>query len=1434
MKREEALKDYENLFLGIDIGSVSVNFVILDEEGNILDDSYNRTNGKPLEVVCRLMSEILSRLPEKSIKGIATTGSGGKLVAELLKGAFVNEVVAHSRSITRLYPEVRTLVEMGGEDSKLLIFKKDEEQGKIILEDFSMNTLCAAGTGSFLDQQASRMGVAIEGEFGELALKSKQPPRIAGRCSVFAKSDMIHLQQIATPDYDIIAGLCYAVARNFKSNIGKGKRISKPIAFQGGVAANMGVVKAFEDILDLKPGELIIPKHFPSMGAIGAVFSLMETETRTDFHFKGLEKMEEYLQSRKLDKKSHPPLGFFKERDGGDLYRIDVREIKEHEIPVKAYLGIDVGSLSTNLAVIDRDINILARRYLPTAGRPIEAIRRGLDEIGAEVGDKVEIIGVGTTGSGRYLTGDFVGADVVRNEITAQATASIHFDPEVDTIFEIGGQDSKYISLSNGAVVDFEMNKVCAAGTGSFLEEQAEKLNINIKEEFGEMALNAENPVPLGERCTVFMESDLVSNQQQGGTVENLVAGLAYSIVYNYLNKVVGDRRIGNKIFYQGGVTWNKGVVAAFEQVLGKRIHIPPHHDITGAIGVALIAMREMTGGKSNFKGFDLSKKKYSLSTFTCNHCSNSCEIRKVNMEDSNPLFYGARCDRYEIGKDKKSRGEDLPDLFHEREKLLFGEMYDRYTSYLTGQSVEKTETPEDSERSGPIIGIPRLLFYFERLPYWLAFFKELGLEVVISDPTNKKLIHRAVETVVAESCFPVKVAHGHILDLIDKNVDYIFLPSIISMEKDDPRLENNRLCPYVQTIPYIIRSAINLEKEKIEMLSPILDFHYGRKEIESALKPLAQLAGAGKGKLKKAIQRAEEAQKVFADRLIDRGEEILKNLKPGEKALVVISRPYNGYDQGMNLELAKILNNLGIVAMPMDMLDIRDVDISDDWENMYWKYGQKILKTARIIQNDPRLYAVYVTNFSCGPDSFLLTFFNKIMDGKPALQLEIDEHSAAAGVITRCEAFLESLGNVKEQKERIVVDERIVPTAVSNGDGRTLWIPYMCEHAHTFAAAFRASGIDGQVLPPSDDKSLELGRKYTTGKECFPLIVTTGDMIKKVMEPGFDKTKAAFFMPSGTGPCRFGHYNTIHKFVLKELGLEDVPIIAPNQGTSFYKELGSLKSDPTRKAWQGLVATDILEKALLETRPYEVNPGETDLIFKKCLERVCSALVSGDVFDIMKDCLHDFKQIKVDKSVPKPIIGIVGEIFSRFHTYSNQSIVRKLESFGAEVRESTFGEWIYYINFTNKRTMLKEKTFSAFLKTLIKDKVQKIDEEKLMDTFKDFLIEAEEPSTKELLENAEPYLHHSYEGEAVVSLGKAIDFFKQDIHGVVNIMPFTCMPGTIVSAIIKKLREDHKNFPMISMVYDGQEDLNAVTRIEAFVHQARQYQEMREKKPVH
>ena len=513
-----------------------------------------------------------------------------------------------------------------------------------------MNSICAAGTGSFLDQQARRIGVPIENEFGQMSLKSVDPPRIAGRCSVFAKSDMIHHQQIATPLHDIVAGLCFALARNFRSNLARSKEIKKPVVFSGGVAANIGMVRAFREILDLNENELIISKHHASMGAIGAVMYAHSNNLEMN-HFAGLKKLEEYLAADSTTFTSLPKL-----TESAAEYKKYVHPITKGKDKTKVYLGLDIGSLSTNVVLIDDQHRVISRRYLPTAGKPLEAIQKGLTEIYDEIGEYVEVIGAGTTGSGRYLTGDFIGADTIQNEITAQATAAIDYDPTVDTIFEIGGQDSKYISIENGVVVDFEMNKVCAAGTGSFLEEQAEKLNINIVDEFGEMALSSDCPVKLGDRCTVFMESDLNSFMQKGARNENLVGGLAYSIVYNYLQKVVVDRKVGDKIFFQGGVTNNKAVVAAFEQVLGKKIIIPPHFDVTGAIGAAILAKRSMEKGqKTRFKGFGVRNATYDISRFVCQSCTNHCEIRRVKIAGvKKSLFYGGRCEKYETDDRKK------------------------------------------------------------------------------------------------------------------------------------------------------------------------------------------------------------------------------------------------------------------------------------------------------------------------------------------------------------------------------------------------------------------------------------------------------------------------------------------------------------------------------------------------------------------------------------------------------------------------------------------------------------------------------------------------------------------------------------------------------------------------------------------------------------
>jgi predicted CoA-substrate-specific enzyme activase len=739
--------------IGIDIGSISVNTVVIDQNGKILEEFYDYGYGKPFHQLLARLESTFEVYPEKDMKFMVFTGIGGKKAAEVLGGLHINEIIAQSTAVSRLYPEVRTVIEMGGEDSKLIFMDQGEVADTSRLSDFSMNSLCAAGTGSFLDQQAKRIGVKIEKEFGEMALKSKNPPRIAGRCSVFAKSDMIHLQQVATPVEDIIAGLCFAVARNLKSTLGRGKHFVPPVMFQGGVAANAGMVRAFREVLKLDENQLIIPEYYASMGAIGAVYyARLNSSGLQDF--RGLDALRNYLgEYEKSAGQSLAPL-----KPPVSEHLKDIEPLPAGDEITGVYLGIDVGSLSTNLVLINSDSKVVSRRYLPTASQPLEAIRKGLREIYDEVGEKVQILAAGTTGSGRYLTGDFIGADSIQNEITAQATATIFHDPEVDTIFEIGGQDSKYIRIENGVIVDFEMNKVCAAGTGSFLEEQAERLDINIVKEFEKLAFESMAPSKLGERCTVFMESDLNSCQQKGEEKENLVAGLAYSTVLNYLNRVVGDKPVGNRIYYQGGVTNNRAVVAAFEQITGKEIHIPPHFDITGAIGAAMFARQNMVPGqRSRFKGFNVSEVAYGTDTFVCKHCANHCEIHEVRIEGERPLFFGGICDRYEA-EERKGMGQGIPNLFEERTAMLM----DNYHP--------------STDPSKKTIGIPReLTLFYQNFPFWRTLLEEFGLNVVISKESSKRTLTRSLEMMTCETCLPIEMVHGHVDELLKKGCRLCF-----------------------------------------------------------------------------------------------------------------------------------------------------------------------------------------------------------------------------------------------------------------------------------------------------------------------------------------------------------------------------------------------------------------------------------------------------------------------------------------------------------------------------------------------------------------------------------------------------------------------------------------------------------------------------------
>lgn len=1371
-------------FLGVDIGSETAKAVVLKEEGEILEKVYLKHYGKAGEVVCSILSDFLKKYKNLSI---CFTGVSGRFIAKKISAPYVNEIISQATATARFHPEVRTIIEIGGEDSKLIFL---DESGSVV--DFSLNSICAAGTGSFLEQQAERLGISLE-EFSELAVASKKPSKVAGRCSVFAKSDMIHLQQIATPLEDIIAGVCFALARNFKATMFKGRKPKRLVAFQGGVAANKGMIRAFKEVLELD--EIVIPEHFEVTGAIGAAIKAFSEKVYLN------EEMIEKLKQIKYDiEYGLPPLKEQKDELNLQLFNFN----EKTDYPAEAYLGIDVGSVSTNIVLIDEEGNLLTKKYLPTAGKPIDAVKKGLDEIANEF-PNIQVKAAGVTGSGRYTIAYFIGADVVKNEITAHARAAVHFDKDVDTIFEIGGQDSKYIRLKDGKVIDFTMNKACAAGTGSFIEEQAEKLGLTL-EEFQRLAFLSKSPCRLGERCTVFMENSLVINLHKGANKEDIVAGLCYSIVENYINRVVADRPIGKKIFFQGGVAFNRPIREAFRNFLTSRLKhdfeliVPPHHEVMGAIGVALIAKEEIKRKKSTkFKGFSVKEASYSTVSFECKGCANQCEINRVKIEnEKDVMYYGGRCERYE----RKENHSSLPEPLKIRESLL----WEAHQWYENNMRYKDRIT----------IGIPYIFFFHDQLPFWSSLLWELGFNVIVSDKTNKEIINQGIEKTPSEACFPLKVAYGHIINLQKKGIDLLFIPSFINLNLHD-EYERGLACPLVQTIPYIAKKVFN----EAVIIDPRVDFSRGYEYLKSELK-----RAFGKiAKLKNidyAIATAKQKQEEFISKLKKEGLKFLESVNDKtlgqSETVVLVGRAYNTFDSALNLNISQKLKNLNVLAIPMDMLPIDTVSIKKDWENLYWRSGQRIIRAIRLIKKIENLYPIFITNFSCGPDSFILNYLKEECGSvHPYLVIEIDEHSADAGVVTRVEAFVDSL------KERKKPQSRLVPLFLKSSSpqdlkGRVIYIPRMADHAFALKAAFHYCGIEAEVMPPSDKESVELGKKYISGGECFPYLVTLGDMLKIIFSKDFNPDKTAFFMPSGAGPCRFGQYNISHRMVLKKIGFENIPVYSPQQDAQFYRDLNIAGGKFSLRAWQGVVAYGLLTKSLLECRPYEKNKGDTEALYNYYLEKIYDTLRAkdGEIDKTLNSMRRDFEAIPKYKE-KKPLVGIVGEIFVRSHNFSNEDLIKKLENLGVEVYLTPIEEWIHYVNTIALRKALIKKDKSAIIKILINKFFQWRVERKFTSIFKDFLKFLKEPSTKDLFKMASPYVPDSFEGETILSVAKTIDLIKRGAKGIINTMPFGCMPGSIVTSFLRFIQTQY-NIPAVSMIYDGTVSTGNELKIEAFV----------------
>jgi len=966
---------------------------IIDERP-LLVAAYRRIKGGPGEATQALFDELLAALPDGRIGGVRVTGSGGRLIGQALEASFENEFKAITRGIAVIHPETHTIFEMGGETSKFIRLEAADQAGCAGIADYQTNGDCAAGTGSFMDQQASRLLYDIE-DVGDIVLDAGKAASIAGRCSVFAKSDMIHAQQKGYQPPEVLRGLCDAVMRNFKGTIAKGKVVEPPIAFIGGVAANSGAVQSLREAFDLKDDQLFVPEFHSSMGAIGA--ALIEAD---------------YAAARAvaiggLDADRLPAADF---PVAEPLSMDDVLLLRDMARPfdfggngalVDAYMGIDIGSVSTNLVVVDDEGRVIKEIYTTTDARPVEVVSKGLTDIQAEIGARINLLGVGTTGSGRELIGELCGADIITDEITAHKTGADFIGRQIgkqcDTIFEIGGQDSKFISLQDGIVVDFAMNEACAAGTGSFLEEQAEKLGIDIVGEFAQLALSSPAPIRLGERCTVFMERDVMAYQQRGARREDLVAGLSFSIATNYLNRLVRERKVGDCIFFQGGTAYNDAVAAAFSQILGKEVIVPPYNGVMGALGMALLARERVqrTGEPTSFRGWDLGQVDYTVVDFVCKACSNECDVRQFTIEGQK-TYWGDKCsDRYRKPA-KVDKEPVIVDLVAFREERLL-------EPYLAAA--------EQAGEAAPTVGLPRSMYTYDRLPFWATFFAELGLRPVLSPESDKQIREDGVDLTVAEPCFPIRVAHGHVQWLLREGVDYVFVPNQVNEETEFTQY-NSHACPWGQTLPFVVRTAPGMEEHRDKFLSPRVMFRDGREGLVRDLAEMGVALGVSKGRLRSALDRASVAQDRFRDALLEAGTEALRTLEEsGELGIVLVGRPYNMYDKGINMDIPRKLRKYyGVNVIPLDFLPIRGIDVDPVVTNMYWNYGRKILQTATYVRAHDHLHLIYMTNFKCGPDSYIKHYVRQA-SGKPFLTLQFDEHQNDAGAMTRCEAYLDSKG---------------------------------------------------------------------------------------------------------------------------------------------------------------------------------------------------------------------------------------------------------------------------------------------------------------------------------------------------------------------------------------------------------------------------------------
>ncbi len=1369
------------LRLGLDIGAIAVHAVLIDEQGRALARRSRPHHGELLPTV-RGMIEDLPRAQD--IDAVALVGGQAAPVAMALGVEAGDSVDATLAALRALVPGARQVIDAGGSSLSLARLHEDGR-----FAGYQSNTLCAAGTGSFLDEQAARLGFKQE-DLADLPL-IEDPPDVAARCAVFAKSDLIHRQQEGFSREACWAGLCRGLARTMVMTLFKGRTPEAPLVLVGGVALNPEVVRSLETELNM---QIVVPEHPDTVTAMGAAMSATPLPGGIQL---------DRLQGRSAEAENasrRPALTLVKTRYPS--FEVDEEWLDAHgtEMRISAWpsgdllegtLGIDIGSTSTKAALVDAEGTVILDMYRRTSGDPISATRHllnALRTLAADRGVTLNITGMGTTGSGRKLVGAVFGADAVINEISAHVAGAIHTDPSIDTIFEIGGQDAKYVHTMDGHLHEANMNYVCAAGTGSFVEELSRKLGFELHT-LGDQLLGVEPPVT-SDRCTVFMEQDARHLLRRGFTPREVMGAVVYSVVQNYLTKVVGHRpRSKERVFFQGATARNKALVAAFEKLLDIEVVVSPYAHVMGCWGVALLTHQRLAaeGASTRFEGVAMADREVKLESSTCRLCTNNCHVTHAQVEGLDHVpSWGYLC-----GRD--------PDEQKVRKNIHFRAFEERMKLH---RQAGRIKLPKDA----PKVHMPRALLSHAYAPFWRSLLGELGHRLVLSKPTDPSVVRGASDWVGADYCFPVKLAHGHLRRLVEEVDPHetILVPYMIAAESQKKTL-GSWFCPYNLGLPAMLEAAAQLRGVPLadRLVKPTVDLRWDERTAAKKLHAdLATKLGGSRADYERAWRAAVEAMHELDRAQAALGRQELARVEAsGRPAVIVMGRPYNIFDAGANLALPEKLSQMGIDVIPMDLLPLQDELLDETFRNMFWNFGRRILEACSLVARSPNLYAVGFTNFSCGPDAFIWSYAERIMGRKPMLVLELDEHGADAGYLTRLEAF----ADVIAANETKTVPRFSVKSKLMNGEGlegTTLWVPAMHEAGSALvAASLRRNGIPAQPLPAETDESFVRGRGSTRGGECLPCPATLGSFLDTVKKAGGGPGEHALLMPTASGPCRFGQYCTQNRLALDDEGWDPVRIVSWTSSNNY----AGLPPAARRYMWTGLLLGDLLFKLRCRVLPYEVNPGETEALFERWKARLVVAMEQGLKLETEVKAAHDAFAAVPRHPGRKPLVGIVGEIYVRSNRFTNQDVVRSIEAAGGEAWLAPISEWIMYIGYLDTHGLGNAATgFRAKISAWARNNFLARDERKWLALASPLLDDRHEPSVKDTVEAGRRWVPEEFVGETILTIGRSIEFMKNGADLVVNAAPFGCMPGALTSGVLQAVEAEY-GVPVASMFYDGE-----------------------------